>query len=375
MVFDIRFDNCSLRIFNFRFYFSLPTGISYVTHPQAKPTRVTDFHNIERIMTAVLPASATPSSTQKDSQQPGNDSNGHHKSSSGSSSSSNGQSYSKNATNSPLSHKKSSDKRAANTCNCNEMKTLLKIKVTGNSDDLTITCNGVKAAESIADLVDGYCRIVNNTEMSLWDRSRTPTGSATNSLEKQKQQQKCDGTSSGAISQQPPNLPAQNAPIGEHVNAKNDALSVQPSSIAVTSIEMNMPILSEDYVDIGLGEEEGDYSTPAARNYELDRLQITLNDIIGVGQFGDVHIGTCRINKSSKSKNASSGVDDSSQKDGASSNGGDADAKSVIQVAVKTCKADADMQTSEKFLEEACKCYTFRTSHLYGMVGLILIFK
>lgn len=225
---------------------------------------------------------------------------------------------------------------------------MLKIKVTGNSDDLTITCNGVKAAESIADLVDGYCRIVNNTEMSLWDHSRTPTGSATNSLEKQKQRQqrqppqqsqqsKCDGTGSGAVSQQPPNLPAQNVPAGE-----------------IASDEVQ---LSEDYVDIGLGEEEGDYSTPAARNYELDRSQITLNDIIGVGQFGDVHIGTCRINKLSKSKSASGGgSDDSSQKDGATSNGGDADAKSVIHVAVKTCKADADMQTAEKFLEEACKC-------------------
>lgn len=27
----------------------------------------------------------------------------------------------------------------------------------------------------------------------------------------------------------------------------------------------------------------------------------------------------------------------------------------IIHVAVKTCKADADMTTSEKFLEEACK--------------------
>lgn len=255
-----------------------------------------------------------------------------------------------------MSHKKSSDKRAANTCNCNEIKTLLKIKVTGNSDDLTITCNGVKAAESIADLVDGYCRIVHNTEMSLWDHSRTPIGSATNSLEKQKQQ-KCDGTGGGAACQHPPNLPAQNAPASESANAKSDPTHpTHPTPIAVTNIEMNMPILSEDYVDIGLGEEEGDYSTPAARNYELDRTQITLNDIIGVGQFGDVHIGTCRINKSSKSKNGGGGgADDSSQKDGATSNGTDSDAKNVIHVAVKTCKADADMQTAEKFLEEACK--------------------
>lgn len=249
-------------------------------------------------------------------------------------------------------------------CNCNEIKTLLKIKVTGNSDDLTITCNGVKAAESIADLVDGYCRIVNNTEMSLWDHSRSPTGSATNSLEKQKQRQqqqpqsqpqKCDGSAVG--SQQPPSLPAQNPPASSSIGSSMD--SVGPAADSAGSLadgagSGTVVQLNEDYVDIGLGEEEGDYSTPAARNYELDRSQITLNDIIGVGQFGDVHIGTCRINKSSKSKNANGG-DDASQRDAVTSNGGDADAKNVIHVAVKTCKADADMQTSEKFLEEACK--------------------
>lgn len=54
-----------------------------------------------------------------------------------------------------------------------------------------------------------------------------------------------------------------------------------------------------------------------------------LGEIIGEGQFGDVHKGTCRVRGGS---------------DG-----------STIPVAVKTCKADADMATAEKFLEEACK--------------------
>lgn len=95
---------------------------------------------------------------------------------------------------------------------------------------------------------------------------------------------------------------------------------------------------------------DNDYSTPAARNYELDRTQITLNEIIGVGQFGDVHIGICGINKSQKPITTS---DESSQGDiDAATNGED---KNIIHVAVKTCKADADLVTSEKFLEEACE--------------------
>lgn len=62
-----------------------------------------------------------------------------------------------------------------------------------------------------------------------------------------------------------------------------------------------------------------------ARDYELTRSQVELEEIIGEGQFGDVHKGTCRVRDN------------------------------TIGVAVKTCKADADMATAEKFLEEACK--------------------
>lgn len=132
-------------------------GVSYVTHPQAKPTRVTDFQNIERITTTVVAAS-------KDNQATANaDSNG----------SAHMKATTKNgsASNSPILSKKSSDKRNQTTCSCNEIKTQLKIKVKNNVEDLAITCNGVKTAESIADLVDGYCRLFNNSEGSLWERS------------------------------------------------------------------------------------------------------------------------------------------------------------------------------------------------------------
>lgn len=61
-----------------------------------------------------------------------------------------------------------------------------------------------------------------------------------------------------------------------------------------------------------------------ARDYELNRSQVELAEIIGEGQFGDVHKGVCRVRDNS------------------------------VPVAVKTCKADADMATAEKFLEEAC---------------------
>lgn len=130
------------------------------------------------------------------------------------------------------------------------------------------------------------------------------------------------------------------------------------TSLGNFKLDTKIPIMSEDYVDIGLGEEEedNDYSQPAVRNYELDRSQITLNDIIGIGQFGDVHIGTCRM--APILKTAQSNSESSSQKSDIttlSASDNEIEKNLIQNVAVKTCKADADLITSEKFLEEACK--------------------
>lgn len=65
---------------------------------------------------------------------------------------------------------------------------------------------------------------------------------------------------------------------------------------------------------------------PTAKDYELDRATIDLKEIIGEGQFGDVHSGVYYA------------------RDG-----------STIPVAIKTCKVESEGTMAEKFLEEACK--------------------
>lgn len=145
-------------------------GISYVTHPQAKPTKATDFQDIERISTSVLNITKESSAISIDNSTSNND-------------------KLTNINNGKMTNNLSTEQKSI-TCNCNDVKTILKIRVTGNVEDLTISCNELKTAENIADLVHGYCRIVNNTEISLWDRSSlkiTPNNSATNSMEKDKQ--------------------------------------------------------------------------------------------------------------------------------------------------------------------------------------------
>lgn len=115
------------------------------------------------------------------------------------------------------------------------------------------------------------------------------------------------------------------------------------------------------------------FKTPLpARDYELDRSQITLAEIIGVGQFGDVHIGTCCMKQKSRS---SQNGDSDSLKNGASGDGDSATAgeggkHGVIHVAVKTCKVDADLETSEKFLEEAYIMQKFEHPHIIRLIGI-----
>jgi len=95
----------------------------------------------------------------------------------------------------------------------------------------------------------------------------------------------------------------------------------------------------KDYAEIV--EDEDDYSTPGGRDYELCRMRITLDNIIGEGQFGDVHKGTYRT------------FDDK-----------------VIPVAIKTCKLESEKDMGEKFLEEAFIMQQFDHKHIIKLIGV-----
>jgi len=49
-------------------------------------------------------------------------------------------------------------------------KAMVQLRVAGTSESLTLTCASLDAAESLADLIDGYCRLFANTTTSLWSR-------------------------------------------------------------------------------------------------------------------------------------------------------------------------------------------------------------
>ncbi|XP_068225531.1 focal adhesion kinase 1 isoform X5 [Palaemon carinicauda] len=172
-------------------------------------------------------------------------------------------------------------------------KALVQLKVAGTAEALTVTCPSIAAAESLADLIDGYCRLVNNTRTSLWNT--------------------------------------------KEVSGSGSSSSRQSSETGGESRKAGGG--SEDYAEIV--DDEGDYSTPATKDYELERCNITVGDIIGEGQFGDVHTGTFCA------------------RDG-----------SNVPVAIKTCKVESELAMAEKFLEEAYIMQQFDHPHIIKLIGI-----
>ena len=97
--------------------------------------------------------------------------------------------------------------------------------------------------------------------------------------------------------------------------------------------------LYEDYAEIV--DEEADYSSPS-RDFELNRDCVHLSEILGQGQFGDVYGGHYSSS----------------------------DCSSIIPVAVKTCKLEADESTAEKILEEALIMKQFDHQHIIKLIGI-----
>ncbi|KAL9875185.1 focal adhesion kinase 1 isoform X4 [Glossina fuscipes] len=280
-------------------------GISYQTHPQAKVTQVATFKDIRRIITLFLPKDDIHSSKEKDLNY---------------------------QTRYPHRCLHVDDNVTRRSCNCRNMKTQVRIKTTSNEEDLVITCNGYNTATSVASLIEGYCLLINKNQVyTLW-----------NPISNQHQ-------------------------IDETREGNRDAVQISKGDIFVTNIfdghnadsptQLNVkPKLTADYVEIGTVDDEGDYSTPAVRNYELDRSEIVLKSTIGVGQFGDVYVGTyhTKIKGGSRETQTDEKITESA----------------AIQVAVKTCKTNDDPEKMERFLEEAYVMQKFDHPHIIRLIGI-----
>ena len=49
-------------------------------------------------------------------------------------------------------------------------KGIVQLKIVGAAEPLTITCKALEEVEDMADLIDGYCRLVHDMQGTLWTR-------------------------------------------------------------------------------------------------------------------------------------------------------------------------------------------------------------
>uniref|UniRef100_A0A8B9SMZ9 Focal adhesion kinase 1 n=1 Tax=Anas platyrhynchos TaxID=8839 RepID=A0A8B9SMZ9_ANAPL len=110
-----------------------------------------------------------------------------------------------------------------------DRKGMLQLKIAGAPEPLTVTAPSLTIAENMADLIDGYCRLVNGATQSFIIRP-------------------------------------QKGKEVFHSGSETD-----------------------DYAEII--DEEDTYTMPSTRDYEIQRERIELGRCIGEGQFGDVHQG------------------------------------------------------------------------------------
>ncbi|XP_029447972.1 focal adhesion kinase 1 isoform X19 [Rhinatrema bivittatum] len=129
-----------------------------------------------------------------------------------------------------------------------DRKGMLQLKIAGAPEPLTVTAPSLTIAENMADLVDGYCRLVNGATESFIIR---PLKEGERAL---------------------PSLPKL---------ANNEKQGVRAHTVSVSE--------TDDYAEII--DEEDTYTMPSTRDYEIQRDRIELGRCIGEGQFGDVHQG------------------------------------------------------------------------------------
>ncbi|XP_058866392.1 focal adhesion kinase 1 isoform X12 [Acipenser ruthenus] len=136
-----------------------------------------------------------------------------------------------------------------------DRKGMLQLKVAGAPEPLTVTTPSLNIAENMADLIDGYCRLVKGVSQSFIIRPQKEGERALPSIPK----------------------------LGN-----NDKQGVRTRTVSVSE--------TDDYAEII--DEEDTYTMPSkscgleeARDYEIQRERMELGRCIGEGQFGDVHQG------------------------------------------------------------------------------------
>ncbi|XP_026145149.1 focal adhesion kinase 1-like isoform X1 [Carassius auratus] len=190
-----------------------------------------------------------------------------------------------------------------------ERKGVLQLDVAGAAEPLTISTPSLAVAENMADLIDGYCRLLSGVSTSFIVRAHKEGERA---------------------------LPS----IPKLANSEKRLEGVRPGVRTISVSEDLSGDETDDYAEII--DEEDTYTMPSTQDYEIQRDRIELGRCIGEGQFGDVHQGVYM-----SPENPS------------------------LSVAIKTCKNCTSDSVREKFLQEALTMRQFDHPHIVKLIGII----
>ncbi|XP_075961640.1 protein tyrosine kinase 2aa isoform X1 [Anarhichas minor] len=192
-----------------------------------------------------------------------------------------------------------------------DRKGMLQLNVAGAAEPLTVTTASLTMAENLADLIDGYCRLISMEGHSFIVRFQKDDLCF------------CPLEGERAL----PSIP----------KLSNNEKKLEAVRSGVRAISVSE---TDDYAEIV--DEEDTYTMPSTRDYEIQRDRIELGRCIGEGQFGDVHQGVY--------------------------NSPD---KPSLAVAIKTCKNCTSDSVREKFLQEALTMRQFDHPHIVKLIGVI----
>ncbi|XP_061110851.1 focal adhesion kinase 1 isoform X3 [Conger conger] len=212
-----------------------------------------------------------------------------------------------------------------------ERKGMLQLNVAGAAEPLTVTTPSLNTAENMADLIDGYCRLVNGASQSFIIRPQKEGERALPSLPKLANNEKrLEGVRTGvrAIS----------------VSETDDYAEIIDEEDTYTMPSKSYGLDEDHSCERGSQREfeEESFSLVHSRDYEIQRDRIELGRCIGEGQFGDVHQGVYM-----SPENPS------------------------LSVAIKTCKNCTSDSVREKFLQEALTMRQFDHPHIVKLIGVI----
>eukprot|EP00071_Canis_lupus_P048919 XP_022282476.1 focal adhesion kinase 1 isoform X20 [Canis lupus familiaris] len=217
---------------------------------------------------------------------------------------------------------------------------MLQLKIAGAPEPLTVTAPSLTIAENMADLIDGYCRLVNGATQSFIIRPQKEGERALPSIPKLANSEK-QGVRTHAVSV------SGVSPCQHKVKKARRFLPLVFCSHEPSPTDEISGDETDDYAEII--DEEDTYTMPSksygideARDYEIQRERIELGRCIGEGQFGDVHQGVYMSPENP-----------------------------ALAVAIKTCKNCTSDSVREKFLQEALTMRQFDHPHIVKLIGVI----